>query len=404
MLEQRTVSLEERQPEPKRMNHRSDRLLFIDNTRWFIIILVVLMHLNVTYSNMGLWYYQEPAELGPLSGLLFGMYGSLNQAYFMGLLFLIAGYFVPGSFDKKGANQFILDKMLRLGVPTLIYMLLIHPITMMIYYAFSQSLPHNIGSWYMDYILSFSFLSTSGPLWFTLALLIFTVVYALIRQIGKKSKGGDTNSTPVVLTHKMVLGVIGTISIFAFLTRIFIPAGATLFNNLTGNFMQLGFFPSYIVLFIVGIIAYRKDIPANLSYKFGKFWLKLALFLGIPLWFVMMVGGGDNLVLFFGGLHWQSAAYSAWESFFCVAVSIGLLVLFREKFNRQGQLSSFLSENAFGVYVFHAPIVVAITMSLSNVTITPIVKMYMVALIVLPTCFVFTHLLRRIPVIRRFFS
>lgn len=269
MIEQMTTSFT-RQPEIKTIDDQRKRLLFIDNIRWFIIILVVLMHLNVTYSNMGLWYYQEPAEVGPLSGLLFGMYGSLNQAYMMGLLFLIAGYFVPGSFDKKGPKQFISDRMLRLGVPTLIYMLLIHPMTMMIYYFFNQSLPQNIGSWYMDYILSFSFLSTSGPLWFTLALLIFTVVYALIRQIGEKSKRSDADSKPVVLTHKMVLGVIGIISIFAFLTRTVMPAGVTLFNDLKGNFMQLGFFPSYIVLFIVGTIAYRRDIiEIRSSYPVG---------------------------------------------------------------------------------------------------------------------------------------
>lgn len=389
------------------MNVQSGRLLFFDNIRWFIVILVVGMHLNVTYSNGGLWYYMEPAEIDDLSGLLFGLYGSFNQAYFMGLLFLVAGYFTPGSLEKKGVKQFVWDRWLRLGVPTLVYTLLIHPITMMIFHFFDQSLPPNIVLWYIDHIVSFKFLSTSGPLWFTFALLVFNVVYALIQQFAEQSKRSNSSPAPVLVTHKMVLAVIGITFVFAFLTRIVWPAGEPLFNDLTGNFMQLGFFPSYIVLFIVGTIAYRRDILVNLSYKFGKFWLKLAFFLGIPFWLVMMVGGSmmsEDLVAFFGGLHWQSAVYSAWESFFAIAVSIGLLALFREKFNRQGQLSSFLSENAFGVYAFHAPILVAITMALSNVTIIPIAKMYIVALIVLPTCFIFTYLFRKIPIIRRFFS
>jgi glucans biosynthesis protein C len=87
------------------MEKKRERLLYIDNIRWVMIILVVLMHLNVTYSNGGLWYYKEPGNIGAISGLLFGIYGSLNQAYMMGLLFFIAGYFVPGSFDKKGAGK-----------------------------------------------------------------------------------------------------------------------------------------------------------------------------------------------------------------------------------------------------------------------------------------------------------
>ncbi|NLW49074.1 MAG: acyltransferase, partial [Firmicutes bacterium] len=75
---------------------------------------------------------------------------------------------------------------------------------------------------------------------------------------------------------------------------------------------------------------------------------------------VMMLGGGatESMAPYNGGLYWQSAAYAFWESFFCVGVCLGLLVLFREKYNTQGKLSRFLSENAFGVYVFHTPILV----------------------------------------------
>jgi len=51
----------------------------------------------------------------------------MTQAYFMGLLFLIAGYFVPDSFDRKGPARFLRDRAVRLGIPTLIYMLFINP-------------------------------------------------------------------------------------------------------------------------------------------------------------------------------------------------------------------------------------------------------------------------------------
>ena len=138
MLEQRTTS-SIGLSEAKSRTETGQRLVFIDNIRWVVIILVVLMHLNVTYSTMGLWYYLEARDIDPLSQLLFGMYGSLNQAFMMGLLFLIAGYFVLGSFDKKGFKPFVTDRIIRLGIPTLIYMLLIHPVTMMIFYCVMRS-------------------------------------------------------------------------------------------------------------------------------------------------------------------------------------------------------------------------------------------------------------------------
>lgn len=44
---------------------------------------------------------------------------------------------------------------------------------------------------------------------------------------------------------------------------------------------------------------------------------------------------------FTGGMHWQAVAYAIWESFFCIGVCLGLLVLFRDKYNTQGKLSVF---------------------------------------------------------------
>ncbi len=46
-----------------------------------MIFLVVLMHLKVTYGDMGLWNYVEPARPRPLAGLVFGVYGSFVQAF-----------------------------------------------------------------------------------------------------------------------------------------------------------------------------------------------------------------------------------------------------------------------------------------------------------------------------------
>lgn len=127
------------------------------------------MHLNFTYSNGGLWYYKEAGNIGILSGLVFGIYGSLNQAYMMGLLFFIAGYFVPRSFDNSISRSAI--------------------------------------SWYIDYLISFSFLSTSGPLWFTFALLIFSLIYTLLRQIFFCSKDDKCAKKSVHLKVRTISSV-----------------------------------------------------------------------------------------------------------------------------------------------------------------------------------------------------
>ena len=70
------------------------RLDFIDNLRWVMIVLVVSMHAAVTYSHLGSWYFMEDPKPGQLVMVLFAYYQMSLQAFFMGFLFLIAGYFV----------------------------------------------------------------------------------------------------------------------------------------------------------------------------------------------------------------------------------------------------------------------------------------------------------------------
>src|SRR5438105_7202426 len=105
------------------------RLLFIDNIRWSMIILVLSMHACDTYSPFGNWYYvdRQKADLG--TTLFFGVYQSFLQAFFMAALFFIAGYFSVAAWDRKGFSQFVRDRSIRLGLPTLLYMFVIGPLT-----------------------------------------------------------------------------------------------------------------------------------------------------------------------------------------------------------------------------------------------------------------------------------
>src|SRR5690349_7922647 len=105
------------------------RLLFIDNIRWSMIILVLSMHAADTYSPFGNWYYVDRQQTGFGTALFFGIYQSFLQAFFMAALFFIAGYFAADAFDRKGLSRFARDRLIRLGSPTLLYMLVIGPLT-----------------------------------------------------------------------------------------------------------------------------------------------------------------------------------------------------------------------------------------------------------------------------------
>ena len=99
------------------------RLVYLDVLRATLAVLVVVHHVSLVYGAYTPFYYVEP----PMSrGLL--IFGLANQSWFMGCFFLLASYFTPGSFDRKGPVSFLKEKSLRLGVPLLIYIFVLDPI------------------------------------------------------------------------------------------------------------------------------------------------------------------------------------------------------------------------------------------------------------------------------------
>ena len=377
----------------------SSRLFFIDNIRWLMIIFVVMTHAAVTYSNLGMWYYIEPAKPDIVSLAFFGIYQSFTQAYSMGLLFLIAGYFVPGSFDRKGFSKFLSDRAMRLGIQTLIYMLFIN--TTINYYllAFEWSTTRPaVWQFFLDYIQSLDFLSGSGPMWFALSLLIFSAAYAVFRLLLRDPESPRPEEE--LPGHLAVAGLALFIAAFAFYIRLVQPIGSSIMN------MQLGYFSQYIVLFTVGIIASRKNWLVRIPYSFGMIWFKAALIVGSIFWLAIQILGGGlsgDFAKYEGGVYWQSAAYALWESFFCVGICLGLIVIFRQSFNVQGTFKKFMSDNYFSVYVFHPPILILVTLALREFAWHPIVKFTIACAIAVPLCFIVSHLvLRRIPLLKKF--
>lgn len=108
-----------------------------------------------------------------------------------------------------------------------------------------------------------------------------------------------------------------------------------------------------------------------------------------------------DLEVFFGGVSWQSAVYALWESFVSISMSIGLIALFKEKYNKQNKLISTMTDNAFSVYVFHAPIIIALSLLFAPVNIIPFVKFVILTIISIPLCFLFTNFIRKIPFLRK---
>ena len=107
------------------------RLFFLDHLRAALVILVVLHHVAMVYGASAPFYYVEPPFTDPQAYTILLVFALGNQGWFMGALFLIAGYFTPGSFDRKGSTSYLRGRLVRLGIPLIIFYFILGPIASM---------------------------------------------------------------------------------------------------------------------------------------------------------------------------------------------------------------------------------------------------------------------------------
>jgi hypothetical protein len=371
------------------------RLFYIDNIRILLTILVILHHLAIGYGASGNNPYIEAGYISTVSTILMTLFVAINQSFFMGFFFMISSYFTPGSYDRKGPGPYVLDRLKRLGIPLLFYIVVIDPLLGFVlsrYYGYQGS----FGEFLSQQLGSYNRLGV-GPLWFVAALLIFSLVYVLWRLAIKPSatpppSEGKAPSNLAIAGFALALGLL------TFVVRIWIPVGKEF--ELLG--FQLAHFVQYIALFIVGIVAYRRNWFSALTVAQGKVWFRVVLLLLVlfPVLFVTAGALEGDIDKAFGGVHWQSLAYSVWEEFMCLAMVVTLLVWFRTRFNQQGSLTQKMSAAAYATYIFHRPTIILLAIALSSIKLDLALKFVLVAPVAVSLSFLVGYAIKRLPLAR----
>jgi glucan biosynthesis protein C len=366
------------------------RLFFVDNIRIFLTILVILHHLMVIYAGSGGWIYHEGRQ-DEFTSLFGAWFCSANQAYFMGLFLFISAYFVPGSYDRKGPVKFLLDRLIRLGIPLTFYSWVLRPL--LIYLGLRAELHSSFWRWYSGaYFRDYGVIG-GGPLWFIETLLLFSVIYVLWRLLFRS--GGVPPEPASRFPRSRAIALFALfLAIITFLVRLFFPVN-TSFVPLN---LQFANFPQYIALFVLGLVAYRRNWLSTLSDATGRLWLGIAILLIILSGPAIALGGAaQSTEPFLGGMTGQALLSAVWEAYVCVGMCIGLIYLFRRYLDRQGPLARELSRSAYTAYLIHEPVVTALAVLAFSVQIYPLLKFALAALVSIPLCFALSSLIRRIP-------
>ncbi len=161
--------------------------------------------------------------------------------------------------------------------------------------------------------------------------------------------------------------------------------------------------PQYIALFVVGLVAYRRNWLETFTEAQARPWRWIALVFILLLPALAVAAGaltGQLDERGAGGLNWLSLAYSLWEGFMCVSMVIVVLAWFRKRFDHQGRLAKVMSDNSFAVYILHPIIIVPLALALSGIQVNLGLKFILVAPLAVTLCYLVAYLVRKIPFVR----
>jgi peptidoglycan/LPS O-acetylase OafA/YrhL len=389
---------------------KPSRLFFIDHMRAALVILVVLHHVALVYGGIPPFYYLEPPD--PTNDLLAGLvllaFVLFNQAWFMGGFFLIAGYFTPGSFARKGPGSFLKDRLLRLGIPMIVFIFVLNPLSMLGLYWMppSQGGIAEPLTWQGFWQL-YPKLIGLGPTWFLGLLLIFSFGYAGWRVLtgNRPSTSVGESSAPSYLG--IVIFILG-LALVSYLVRIIVPLGKPV--NLFVYFLSfptIAYLPQYLSFFILGTVAFRRNWFRTTPGSMGVVGFVAALVATILLFSIAYISlltwieRGAQQLPPFGFGTWQSAVYTLWDSIFAVGMVLAAITFFRRFFNADSRFGRFLAQQSYAVYLIHIPIIVYLALLLRGIDIEHLIKFGLAALIVVPTCFAVAYIIRKIPGVSR---
>jgi len=378
---------------------RSDKpkILYIENLRIVLSILVVIVHVACSYGGPGGWSYSEPGA-GFWTVLPLTVLNATSQSFFMGMFFLFGAYFMHISFQRKGAIRFVKDRFIRLGIPLAITYFFISPFASWIVWPIRH--PDRAD-------LSFGELWMSGDrfglgvMWFAEALIYFSILYMIARLIVPWLRRQEKLSlSNIKSTHILIASVL--LGLITFLARIEFP----LFTGGHGTNFNLGHFPQYIFLVVIGIMAARYKPVRLVTLKQAQKWMWFSLgmiFIGFPLLFFLGGAQGGDIHPYFGGTTWHSLGFSVWEQVTGISIMVALIGFFEAKWNFQNNASRALSSSAYTVYVFHPPIIIWVCLQFRDWEAMHLVKFLAITPIAILASLGVALLVKRLPVLNKIF-
>jgi hypothetical protein len=301
----------------------------------------------------------------------------------------------PPSVERKGPGRYARDRLIRLGVPFVLFVGLIWPVLL---YALYRPLGNAAGSYWAEFLGTVEESLDTGYFWFVGDLLIFSLGYAGWTRL-RHGRPRGLLSEDVRIGHLLALAAV--VATATFLVRLGFPFESERYVDL-----NLYEWPASIALFGLGVVASRNGwltaVPARLQAQSRTLSLLAVGAFGVFI-AVGYILGGVGQETWAGGWHWDAIAFAAFESTLAVFGPVWMLGVAQRRLNREFRWGSpSIGRSAYGAFMLQGLVLIGLAVLLRPLPVPGEAKALIVATGGVAGSFAVAWLLiRRVPVVGR---
>jgi len=353
------------------------RQRWADNLRVLVIAAVVVWHTATAYLGGSDWYYEDRTTSQVWTSMTFP--AVVVAGFVLGPLFLVAGWFSARSLARKGASGFARTRLLRLGLPLIVFVFVINALGDYLGNRGPGSRPGLAHYLSVDH--------GAGPMWFVAALLTFSLAYALLRRLHAAPVARRLSAAQVMAAATLLIAVT------AFLVWQWWPLDDTsTFLN-----VRWGQWPQGAVLFALGVWAGERGGLEDLTSRARQLgWIALAAaaVMGAVVGYEKARGQLESAP---HGAGWLTMVSAVLYGIISVAVTVWFTALVRARWSGDGPLRARAGRASYATYVLHPLVLTAIMVLFASLTLAPELKFLVVAVAAVPVCYLAGYATTRVP-------
>ena len=326
------------------------RLVYLDNIRSILSVLVVGHHSALAASGLGRWYCSAVDEgMATVARAVVAAALFTSQAFLTGLLFGVAGLLMPRSLAKKGPKRHMVSRVWRLGLPVLLVGIPIHHLSQW----FGQRLSDvdvKSDAKLQSQGASFELSSGPGVAWFELWLLAFEGILTVLRG------SSQLKMAPGKVSFWKVLCILLAVAFVQFLVEMHLaqPLAEASFPQWKGLAHHIIHTPLYGFCFFCGSLS---DTLTMLQPHTKT--LAVVSGLAVGLSFLFALGRGQSQPE--RATNPTAVAIGAVMTvLICAGTSNGILQHFKARYSAESMLSG-ISSLSYAVNMLHPVVVVLFT-------------------------------------------